>query len=50
MAGLVFNALGRRPRAGDDVAVGDVHLRVEQVDGARITRIRVSTRASPGAA
>jgi magnesium and cobalt exporter, CNNM family len=45
MAGLVFNALGRRPRDGDEVAVGDVHLRVEQVDGARITRLLVRTRA-----
>jgi magnesium and cobalt exporter, CNNM family len=45
MAGLVFNALGRRPREGDEVAVGDVHLRVEQVDGARITRLLVRTRA-----
>ncbi len=45
MAGLVFNALGRRPREGDEVSVGDVQLRVEQVDGARITRIRVRTRA-----
>ena len=45
MAGLVFNALGRRPRAGDEIAVGDVHLRVEEVDGARITRLLVRTRA-----
>ncbi len=45
MAGLVFNALGRRPRGGDEVAVADVHLRVEQVEGARITRLLVRTRA-----
>ena len=45
MAGLVFNALGRRPRGGDEITVGDVHLRVEQVDGARITRLLVRTRA-----
>jgi putative hemolysin len=50
MAGLVFNALGRRPSAGDEVTVGDVHLRVEQVDGARITRLLVRTPASPGGA
>jgi len=50
MAGLTFNALGRRPNEGDEVTVGDVHLRVEQVDGARITRIRVRTPASPAAA
>jgi putative hemolysin len=50
MAGLTFNALGRRPNEGDDVAVGDVQLRVEQVEGARITRLRVRTPASPGAA
>ena len=42
MAGLVFNALGRRPREGDEVTAGDVRLRVEQVDGARITRLLVT--------
>jgi putative hemolysin len=46
MAGLVFNLLGRRPREGDEVSAGDVQMRVEQVDGARITRLRVRTRAS----
>jgi putative hemolysin len=41
LAGLVFNALGRRPEPGDEVAVGDVGLTVEETDGARITRLRV---------
>ena len=41
LAGLVFNALGRRPEVGDEVAVGDVRLRVEETDSARITRIVV---------
>jgi putative hemolysin len=42
MAGLVFNALGRRPREEDEVTVDDVHMRVEQVDGPRITRLLVT--------
>ena len=47
MAGLVFNTLGRRPDEGDEVTVGDVRLRVEQVDGARITRLLVTVGAAP---
>jgi putative hemolysin len=46
MAGLVFNALGRRPQPGDVVVVGPVRLAVERVDGLRITRLRVEL-ASP---
>ena len=41
LAGLVFEALGRRPREGDEVRVGDVLLQVEQLDGHRITRLLV---------
>jgi putative hemolysin len=48
MAGLVFNALGRRPRRGDEVAVGDAHLRVEELDGPRITRLRVHLESLSG--
>jgi putative hemolysin len=43
LAGLVFNTLGRRPREGDEVTVTDVRLAVEQVDGPRITKLRVTT-------
>jgi putative hemolysin len=41
LAGLVFNRLGRRPKAGDEVQEGDVVLTVEQTDSARITRLLV---------
>jgi putative hemolysin len=41
MAGLVFNALGRRPQPGDAVTVDSARLSVEQLDGMRITRLRV---------
>jgi putative hemolysin len=41
MAGLAFDALGRRPRAGDVVDVDGVRLRVDAVDGLRITRLVV---------
>lgn len=43
LAGLVFDALGRGPVAGDAVTVAAVDMRVEQVEGARITRLRVAT-------
>jgi putative hemolysin len=41
LAGLVFDELGRRPREGDEVLLGDVLLQVEQLDGHRITRLLV---------
>ena len=41
LAGLVFDALGRRPAPGDEVALDGTTLRVEEVDGARITRLRI---------
>jgi magnesium and cobalt exporter, CNNM family len=44
MAGLVFNALGRRPREGDEVTVEAIRLAVEQVDGPRITKLLVTVR------
>jgi putative hemolysin len=47
MAGLVFHALGRRPRRGDTVEIDGVRLTVGALDGHRITRLRVRSR--PGA-
>jgi putative hemolysin len=41
LAGLVFNALGRRPEAGDEVTIGDVSLTVEATESARITQLLV---------
>ena len=40
VGGLVFNELGRRPREGDEVEAGGLRLRVEQLDGHRITRLQ----------
>jgi putative hemolysin len=42
LAGLAFDALGRRPRPGDAVSVDGVRLEVEQVDGVRITKLRIA--------
>jgi putative hemolysin len=41
MAGLVFHLLGRLPEPGESVEVADVRLTVEEVDGARISRLLV---------
>jgi putative hemolysin len=46
MAGLVFSTLGRRPRPDDTVTISSVRLTVEQMDGARITRLRVELTPS----
>jgi len=49
LAGLVFDSLGRRAVEGDSVEVRGVTLRVQEVDGVRITRIRAELpRAAPG--
>ena len=40
VGGLVFDELGRRPREGDEVEAGGARLRVEQLDGHRITRLQ----------
>jgi CBS domain containing-hemolysin-like protein len=39
---VVLHELGRQPEPGDSVAVGDATLRVEAVDGLRITRLVVT--------
>jgi putative hemolysin len=42
LGGLFFNTLGRSPRRGDRVNVGDYDLVCADMSGARITRLRVS--------
>jgi putative hemolysin len=42
LAGLVFDELGRRPRVGDTVSVDGVTLRIDELDGLRISRLRVT--------
>jgi len=41
LSGLVFNSLGRAPRKGDTVEVGDFQVIVVDVSGTRIPRVRV---------
>jgi putative hemolysin len=41
LAGLAFDALGRRPQPGDVVEVDGAVLRVEEVQDLRITKLRV---------
>jgi putative hemolysin len=45
IAGLVFEQLGRRPEAGDEVLVAGVRLRIEELDGLRIARVRAVLEA-----
>jgi len=54
LAGLVFTHLGRRPVVGDELVAAGVELRIAEVDGARITRLRIvlpqgAARRAPGA-
>jgi CBS domain containing-hemolysin-like protein len=39
LVGLVFETLGRRPQAGDEIELDAVRVAVEAVEGARITRL-----------
>jgi putative hemolysin len=45
LAGLAFDALGRRPRPGDVVEVDGVRIEVEEIEGLRITKLRVALQA-----
>src|SRR4051794_12624436 len=42
LAGLAFDALGRRPAPGDVAVVDGAEIRVEEVEGLRITRLRIT--------
>jgi putative hemolysin len=41
LAGLAFDAIGRRPVPGDVAQVGGATLRVEEVKDLRITKLRI---------
>jgi len=42
LAGLVLDRLGRRPDPGDTVPLGGVEIRVDGIDGLRVTELRIS--------
>jgi putative hemolysin len=50
LAGLVFDALGRRPVPGDTVELDGVRLRVDAMDGLRIVQLRITLPAPQPAA
>jgi putative hemolysin len=45
LAGLTFDALGRRPQPGDSVEIDGVRLHVDAMDGLRITKLRLTLPA-----
>ena len=47
LAGLVMTRLGRIPQVGDEVSVAQVVLRVEAMEGRRVTRLRIVPIAPP---
>jgi putative hemolysin len=46
VGGLVFDTFGRIPAEGESCEVGDYVLRVERVQGRRITRVRIMKRVA----
>jgi putative hemolysin len=47
VAGAIVATLGRLPRNGDAVEVGQLRLKVTKMDGRRIARVRVTTLTPP---
>lgn len=45
IAGLVSNHLGRVPSQGEEVVVGNLHIRVHETDGPRITQLSITPLA-----
>lgn len=41
LGGVVFGKLGRRPHVGDSVEIGDRTFLVDELDGLRVSRVRV---------
>jgi len=50
VAGLMFARLGRVPQVGDSTRLGNVVLKVEQMNGRAIERVSVSVEPAKGAA
>ncbi|MCB0327287.1 MAG: HlyC/CorC family transporter [Bdellovibrionales bacterium] len=44
MGGLVFNALGRTPRLGDKIELGNYEISVSDLSGSKITKVHVLYR------
>lgn len=42
LGGLIMNELGHIPQQGDEVEVGGYRLRVEQLEGRRVDRVRIT--------
>ncbi len=49
LAGLIFSKLGRLPRQGDAVRLGNLELTVEAMDGRTVGTVRVTLHAAGGA-
>jgi len=46
-SGWVTQKLGGFPKAGDSLTVGNFDLRVEELDGPRVARLKITKRAGP---
>jgi putative hemolysin len=46
LAGLAFDALGRRPEPGDIADIDGVKLKIEEVEDLRITKLRIELSAA----
>jgi CBS domain containing-hemolysin-like protein len=47
VGGLIFNTLGHVPRVGESIEEGGLRLQVEQMEGRRITRVRLTPVVRP---
>ena len=49
LAGVVLSELGRQPQTGDQVEVGRMAAEVQELDGNRITKLRLTILPDPEA-
>jgi len=47
LAGVVLSELGRQPQAGDQVEVGRMAAEIHELDGNRITKVRLTIKPDP---
>jgi CBS domain containing-hemolysin-like protein len=47
VGGLIFNTVGHVPELGETVSTAGLELRVERMEGRRITRVRLRPAGEP---
>jgi putative hemolysin len=46
VSGMLLSHSGKMPEVGDEVEIGNIYFRIEEVDDKRISKIRVEKRTA----